>query len=186
MEGFLDDVDKIEGWDLNLYFRGKLQLDKDIKIKGNKLYSRDTCMWVSPEDNAKTKPSYQIPFYAYNIWTEVLYQETSLTDFGKFAGVKEPALSKGIKNNRHHRVGDWLVWYTSDPVPSIEYYTMIALDTKESYSSYSALEVERHFEIGSGAFNKYKNRGLDSRNIVKNHKMIITTITPDIAKAERR
>lgn len=49
-DGFLDDVDKIEGFNLELIISGKLQLDKDIKGRGD-IYSLDDCMFVSPQQN---------------------------------------------------------------------------------------------------------------------------------------
>lgn len=49
-DGFLDDVDKIEGFNLELIILGKLQLDKDIKGRGD-IYSINDCMFVSPQQN---------------------------------------------------------------------------------------------------------------------------------------
>lgn len=52
---FCDEIQQLEGYTawandnnpINAY-----QLDKDIKIKGNKLYSKDNCMFVTKEDNS--------------------------------------------------------------------------------------------------------------------------------------
>lgn len=35
------------------------EIDKDIKVKGNKVYSSDTCLFVSQEENKKNKPNIQ-------------------------------------------------------------------------------------------------------------------------------
>lgn len=53
-DGFLEDVDKIENYNLDLILKGKLQLDKDIKQqnKPKKEYSLHTCCWVTPSENA--------------------------------------------------------------------------------------------------------------------------------------
>lgn len=54
-EVFFDTIDQVEGFDLQLILSGDLQLDKDIKVKGNKLYSLETCMFVSPSENSGNK-----------------------------------------------------------------------------------------------------------------------------------
>ena len=47
---FLDDISKLEGYDR--WARGEdMQLDKDIKVKGNRVYSLETCMFVTAFDN---------------------------------------------------------------------------------------------------------------------------------------
>jgi hypothetical protein len=45
-DGFIDTVDTVEGWDEGKFLRGELQLDKDTKIKGNKIYSPETCIFI--------------------------------------------------------------------------------------------------------------------------------------------
>ena len=46
MTSFIDDVSKMKGYDLEGW-----ELDKDILVKGNKLYSKDTCCFVPSEIN---------------------------------------------------------------------------------------------------------------------------------------
>lgn len=58
-ENFYEDIDKIDGWDKELYKQGELSLDKDYKIKGNKEYSLDNCCFISKELNNKLKPTQQ-------------------------------------------------------------------------------------------------------------------------------
>lgn len=50
---FLEDVPKIEGYDENNL--SNIQLDKDIKIKGNKIYSLETCLFVTPGQNTSER-----------------------------------------------------------------------------------------------------------------------------------
>lgn len=57
-QGFLEDVDLIDGWDEDLFNDHQLQLDKDLKIEGNKHYSKDTCMWASPLENVGLRPNF--------------------------------------------------------------------------------------------------------------------------------
>lgn len=57
-DGFINSVEKIDGWDINKYKEGKLSLDKDKK--GNsKLYSVNTCTFISKLENNKYKPNQQ-------------------------------------------------------------------------------------------------------------------------------
>lgn len=54
-EYFLNDIRLVEGYDNKLFNEGLLQLDKDIKQKNsiNKIYSLETCKFVSREENYK-------------------------------------------------------------------------------------------------------------------------------------
>lgn len=49
---FLDHVHEIEGYEL-LYTRDNIELDKDIKVPGNKIYSIETCMFVTRQQNTQ-------------------------------------------------------------------------------------------------------------------------------------
>lgn len=50
-EYYLDDFENIDGYDKDNI--KNLQLDKDIKFKGNKIYSLETCMFVSQKKNTR-------------------------------------------------------------------------------------------------------------------------------------
>lgn len=52
-ENFLNDIRDIDGYDDELFLKGLLELDKDKKQLGkcNKVYSIDTCTFLSPEEN---------------------------------------------------------------------------------------------------------------------------------------
>ena len=52
---FFEDFRKIPGFDEALFREGKIKLDKDIKSKGDKIYSLETTMWVSDLENQKQK-----------------------------------------------------------------------------------------------------------------------------------
>lgn len=56
-ETFLKDIKEIDGWDKELLYNSKIQLDKDKKqfnLPHNKrIYSKDTCLWLSVEENYK-------------------------------------------------------------------------------------------------------------------------------------
>lgn len=50
---YLNDVIKLDNYDRDLVINNKLQLDKDKLQKGviNKIYSKDTCIWLTPIEN---------------------------------------------------------------------------------------------------------------------------------------
>lgn len=49
-KNFYDDLPKLEGYDR--WLRGEdMHLDKDIKVKGNRVYSLETCMFVTAFEN---------------------------------------------------------------------------------------------------------------------------------------
>lgn len=62
-EIFLKDIKEIDGWDEELFYSSKIQLDKDKKqfhLPHNKrVYSKNNCLWLSIEENYKyrTGPS---------------------------------------------------------------------------------------------------------------------------------
>lgn len=62
---FLEDIDKVEGFKLNLFLQGELQLDKDYKQQGvkNKIYSLDTCKFVTQEENLSYMNDTRQTFY---------------------------------------------------------------------------------------------------------------------------
>lgn len=58
-DNFVEDVDKIQGFNLESFLNGELTLDKDHLKHGNKIYSLSTCCFISRKENNKIKPSQQ-------------------------------------------------------------------------------------------------------------------------------
>jgi len=56
-KNFLEDIIYLEGWDVNKFYSGKLEIDKDKKQfnKKQKLYSKNTCVWISQKENSFLK-----------------------------------------------------------------------------------------------------------------------------------
>lgn len=57
ISGFLRTVDSVDVWDVDKFLKGELYLDKDIKVIGNKLYSPETCKFVSNIENQGYRPT---------------------------------------------------------------------------------------------------------------------------------
>ena len=57
--GFVEDIDSIEGFDLDLFLKGKIHLDKDSIDMENKVYCIEKCRFISIQENNKYKPNQQ-------------------------------------------------------------------------------------------------------------------------------
>lgn len=55
-DNFIKDIKELPGYDEKKYISGEIQLDKDA-ISGNKVYSRETCVFVGRSNNASNQPS---------------------------------------------------------------------------------------------------------------------------------
>ena len=103
-EGFLDDVDKIPGFDEDRYVSDKLSLDKDREW-GNKLYSLETCRFLTPEENNTIKPNQQYQIVGYSP-EKVTYHFHSANAFAKEHNLNYTSIIKCAKNETgqiHHK-----------------------------------------------------------------------------------
>ena len=64
LDNFINDVDKIDGFDLTKLKAGKLSLDKDGVKLGNKMYGPGKVRFVSVAENNSIKPNQQREFIA--------------------------------------------------------------------------------------------------------------------------
>ena len=63
-ENFIEDAQTLPGFDKDAILEGRLHLDKDVLDPTNKVYSPDTCVFVSLDENNRTKPIQMTPFIA--------------------------------------------------------------------------------------------------------------------------
>ncbi|MBT9670528.1 hypothetical protein GPK34_00555 [Secundilactobacillus kimchicus] len=117
---FIEDVDSIDGWDERKVLRGELQLDKDWKYEGNKLYSKDTCMWITRKQNMQRLPSRQVPFWAVNLYTHEIEKWVSTVEFSIEYDIGVATI-RNVLHKRKHRAGDWTFWYSNENAPTITY-----------------------------------------------------------------
>lgn len=50
-ENFRRDIETLDGFDEELFYKNQIELDKDYIDKNSKLYSKDTCVWLTPTEN---------------------------------------------------------------------------------------------------------------------------------------
>lgn len=97
-ESFIATVDKVEGFDLEKLMKGELHLDKDIKFKGNTVYSKDNCTFVSPSDNQGNRPSDICEFVAVSEDGEITYH-TNREKFCRGHDLDTSTVWKMLNNN---------------------------------------------------------------------------------------
>jgi hypothetical protein len=72
LDNFIEDIDKIKGFDIDDFLNGKLALDKDIKDREGKIYSLEKCCFTSLKENNKVKINQQKPFIAISPSGEII------------------------------------------------------------------------------------------------------------------
>ena len=107
LNGFIEDIDKIRGFDLKSFLGGKLSLDKDSF--NTKIYSLETCRFVSKEENNKIKPNQQLKFIAIspNGEKEIWYNQSA---FSRKYGINQSAVSKSIKNHSKYKGWEFILY----------------------------------------------------------------------------
>ena len=103
LDGFLDDVDKIEGWDKERYLNEHLSLDKDKKW-GNKIYNLENCRFVTPEENNKVKPNQQYRIVGFSPLEQIIHFHNT-NEFSKRNGLNGYSVIRCAKGEQVHVQG---------------------------------------------------------------------------------
>lgn len=106
-ELFYKDMPTIDGWNEQLYREQKLVLDKDSKQEfcKKKVYSPQTCSWLSPTQNNKLQDGQQRKFKAISPSGETFY-DRNITSFAREHGLERKQVSAVL----HKRFKSTLGW----------------------------------------------------------------------------
>ena len=106
-ENFYNDMKYLDGFDSTLIESGVLTLDKDIKQRNveNKVYSKDTCIWIDKAINSSIQDSQQKPFIATDP-NGVMIRADNITKFAKDHGLDRKHIS-GILHGRGKTTKGW-------------------------------------------------------------------------------
>lgn len=158
-----EDVRQLEGWDEKKLLEGDLRMDKDTRIKGSKIYSNETCRWITNAENMLVKPSYQKERYAYNWCTNTLYNFFNTNQFAKFHSLKPQSISStanrcdNVQIHNPKSLGDFVFWNAGNKnIKNIYVYKAEDLQTGEVVTDLHQKRVAD--KIGSNPSTVYKLR----------------------------
>lgn len=80
LDGFIRTIDTVDGFDGEKLLSGEIQLDKDIKFKGNMEYSPEKCMFVSKQENYANRRNNRF-FIGINLETEEVIHTNNREEF---------------------------------------------------------------------------------------------------------
>lgn len=110
---FLEDVDKIPGWNPELFLNKKLHLDKDLRGGGK--YSLETCSWVSRSENIAYGSKTRVYRKFYGLSDKgVLYEGANIAEFARKHNLEPQSVGKCLNNERPH-TKYWVFWYEGEP-----------------------------------------------------------------------
>lgn len=106
-DNFLEDFTAIEGYDEEKFQNGELELDKDIKQQNikNKIYSKETCIFVSRKindiyrDNSTRKTVKFKAKFNDDEWKHY----SSIREFCKANNLNNASVSLAIREKRNHK-----------------------------------------------------------------------------------
>lgn len=113
---FYEDCKSIEGFNESLFLKNELVLDKDIKqrYQTRKIYSLETCMWVSKAENARYQDGQMHPFLAFDP-TGKQYYSDNISQFAREHGLTRRHIS-GVLHGRAKSTQGWTFRFCEDIV----------------------------------------------------------------------
>lgn len=102
-QNFCNDIVYLQGyqnWLRGSKLKGKnpYELDKDIKIPGNKLYSKDTCMFVTSFENTQQAQLTGLTYTAIHLISGEKYKFNNISEFLRKHGLKKANIQKALDN----------------------------------------------------------------------------------------
>lgn len=108
---FVNDIKLLPGYDEELFYSGKIQLDKDILCDLyaiQKHYSPETCQFILNNDNTRYAKS--IPIIGIDLNSNELYFSNSIADFAKMRNIVPSEISNTL-NGRQNSCHNYKFYY---------------------------------------------------------------------------
>jgi len=111
LDNFIEDIDKIEGFDYELFFnyKNKLSLDKDKRNYNNKIYDITNCQFLLKEENNKFKPNQQKVVIGISPNNEE-FQFYNQSEFARQHGLRQSSIGDCLNNKCKTHKG-WKFYY---------------------------------------------------------------------------
>lgn len=108
---FYADCIKLPGYDKEKVERGELVIDKDSKQRFQtlKIYSKDTCVWITKHENNKMQDGQQRRFVAVSPTGEV-FNDCNITDFARVHDLERRGIS-AVLHGRNKTTKGWKFTY---------------------------------------------------------------------------
>ncbi len=109
LNGFIQTIDLVDGFDINKILKGELCLDKDIKVKGNKIYSVANCKFVLKKENNKFKPNQQKTIIGISPDGKI-FEFVNQSEFSKNHNLSQGKISD-CANNKITKYKGWTFYF---------------------------------------------------------------------------
>lgn len=174
---FLQDICSVEGFNFMSYIKGELSLDKDLKDYKAKIYSKETCTWVTNAENEVLKPSRMKTYYGFNLAKGITYIFNQKADFAKRMNISEKVViiqtrRRNSLNSNISHIG-WFFWSEDDDnLPNVNLYWYSNAKGNISISSTLQLQVEQYAHLSGSTFYKLVRSNKRSK-IIKDQTQIL-------------
>ena len=182
LDTFIKDMCEIDGFNPLLLVKGKLALDKDIKNHHAKLYSKDTCTWVTNDENELVKPSRFNTYYGYNVEKGITYIFNQKVNFARRMGISDRVVvaqteRKNSCNSNINHTG-WVFWSADDKnLPKVIQYEYSNVKNNIHMSSTTQSIVENYAHLPGGTFNKLLRSKYSLKKILDRKQILIVNDT---------
>lgn len=161
-DGFADDADSIDGWDYNLFIEHKIQLDKDYKVDGNKVYSPEMCMWISKYKNTQWRPNLMRHMVIQDPKGN-LYYERNQSKIVRDYPLNHDNLKKMLSGKMKVAKNDWQVRYLEDkdtfvPYDAIHEHIIVVTPENKILECISNKDVVEKTGIDLSSVQKYMGK----------------------------
>ena len=104
LENFIEDVKELDGYDKKLKYPDEYTLDKDFKVKGNLLYSKDTCVFSNHEQQSINRRNTVKISARFKDGKEIIFD--SIVEASKNTGISEYLIGKKTRVQKTYEFND--------------------------------------------------------------------------------